>query len=173
MQDGFIRRTVKRAALLNFYASILLARGWRNFRGARLYRLAGACRQTGQCCVTPAIRAHWSICYLPRTRRIFLWWHERVNGFVLLSFDRRSRTFFFRCSHYDPATRRCDSYSSRPGMCRDYPRVLLDQPFPAFFPGCGFRALPLNAEALERSIAALQLPPERKRRLLKDLHLDV
>jgi len=85
--------------------------------------------------------------------------------------SRREKCLIFRCTLRDPATGLCDAYSSRPGMCRDYPRNQLDFPAPLFFAGCGFRAVLRNAEKLEASLAALDLPPETLQKLKHDLQL--
>ena len=76
--------------------------------------------------------------YFPTARRLFLWWQRRVNQFELTETKVADRVFVFRCDHFDRESRRCDSYQSRPGMCRDYPRVLLDQADPQFFRECGY-----------------------------------
>ncbi|MGD8897613.1 MAG: hypothetical protein PVJ73_16395, partial [Acidobacteriota bacterium] len=65
-----------------------------------------------------------------------------------------------------------DSYESRPGMCRDYPRLLLWQPNPGLLPGCGYRAVVPNADGLRESLARLDLTPEQREKLRKGLGLD-
>jgi hypothetical protein len=113
----------------------------------------------------------WPTFYLPTLRRLFLAWQERVNGFVLVGRDRTERTFIFRCTHFDVATRSCDSYHSRPGICRDYPRALLAQPDPQMLPGCGYR--PVVADSgLRRHLATIPLSPEKRAKLFKELHLE-
>ena len=111
----------------------------------------------------------WS---LPTLRRLFLGWQRRVNGFELTATDARARLFVFRCSHYDRATRACDSYGSRPGMCRDYPRLLLWQPNPELLPGCGYRAMPPNVVGLRAALGRLPLTPEQRDKLRRGLRLD-
>lgn len=172
MRDGPIRRAVKALALACFTASCTLDRGVRRLRGERFYRLEGSCHSSGQCCESPAIRATWWLWYLPTLRRLFLWWQRAVNGLTLTETDRRGRVFVFRCGHFDPISRRCDSYSSRPGMCRDYPRVQLAQPNPELFPGCGYRLVAPNAEALRRALDGRGLTPEQMERLRRELHLE-
>ena len=135
------------------------------------FRLAGDCRRCARCCEAPAIQVGWPTFYLPTLRRLFLAWQERVNGFVLVGRDRMERTFIFRCTHFDVATRSCDSYDSRPGICRDYPRALLAQPDPQLLPGCGYR--PVAADVgLRRHLATIPLSPEVRAKLFKDLHLE-
>jgi Fe-S-cluster containining protein len=103
-------------------------------------------------------------------RRLFLWWQRRVNGFELRESRPRERVFVFECTHFDPVSRSCDSYETRPGMCRDYPRGLLDQAAPELFPDCGYRAVPANAERLAALIDA-RLPPQRARELKRGLRI--
>ena len=77
-----------------------------------------------------------------------LWWQRVVNGFTFVRAEAPS-VFVFDCTHFDRGTRRCDSYDSRPAMCRDYPRLLLDSAWPEFLPGCGHRAIDrLGADTL-------------------------
>ena len=75
-----------------------------------------------------------------------------MNGFELVGEDAEEQALVFRCTHYDRATRSCDSYDSRPGMCRDYPRLLLWQPRPQLLPGCGYRVRPPNAAGFRESL---------------------
>lgn len=172
MRDGAIRRAVKAAALSAFYLNLWADRGRRRALGERSYALGGECRRCAACCEAPAIRVHTVVWLAPRLRRLFLWWQERVNGFVLVEARRRERTFVFRCTHFDRATRACDSYASRPGLCRDYPRALLHQPSPELLPGCGYRPLARNAAALRRALADAPLTDEQRARLGRGLHLE-
>ena len=110
----------------------------------------------------------WS---LPWTQQVFLAWQKHVNGFELVRRERETRALVFRCTHFDRATRTCDSYDSRPGMCRDYPRLLLWQPHPELLPGCGYRAVAPNAAGLKRSLDELDLTPEQRKKLDKGLRL--
>lgn len=172
MKDGAGLRIVKRVALAHFTLNLAAHRAWRRLRGERPFRLAGDCGRCGACCEVPSIRASRLAWYFPTARALFLAWQRRVNGFELVSVDRRTRVFTFRCTHYDPATRSCDSYDSRPGMCRDYPRLQVWSAAPAFLPGCGYRAVAGNADALIRELAVRKLDPEREARLRRDLHLE-
>jgi Fe-S-cluster containining protein len=95
-----------------------------------------------------------------------------VNGFELTAADAEARVFVFRCSHFDRASRSCDSYDSRPGLCRDYPRNLLWQPNPELLPGCGYRAVAPNAAGLRRALERADLTPEQREKLRRGLRLD-
>lgn len=133
--------------------------------------MGGECRRCARCCEATAIQLGFLTWYLPTARRLFLWWQKVVNGFELTEIDRRARLFVFNCTHFDWKTRSCDSYASRPGMCRDYPRALLYQPGPELLRGCGYRAVARNAGRLLQILEERQLPAEQKERLERDLHL--
>jgi Fe-S-cluster containining protein len=105
-------------------------------------------------------------------RAPFLWWQRVVNGFELRSEDARRKVFVFHCTHFDPARRTCDSYRSRPGMCRDYPRLLMWQPAPEMLPGCGYRPIDPRAADLLRTLDSQPLTPDQRARLRKGLHLE-
>ena len=171
MKDPLLLRAVKRVALWSFRANLAAHRAWRRSRGERPFTLGGSCRRSGACCEAPAIvvgRVTWS---MRAVRRLFLAWQRRVNGFDLVATDARARVFVFRCSHFDPGTRSCDSYDSRPGMCRDYPRLLLWQPNPEMLPPCGYRAIAPNAAGLRTSLERLDLTPTQREKLRQGLRL--
>ena len=171
MRDGPLIRAVKRVALWNFRVNLAAARALRRLRGERPWTLQGSCRRSGACCEAPAIAVGRLVWSLPSARRLFFAWHRRVNGFALVSTDAGARAFVFRCTHYDAADRSCDSYDSRPGMCRDYPRFLLWQPNPEMLPPCGYRATPPNAARLRGSIDRLDLAPGQREKLRHGLRL--
>ncbi len=172
MRDGALRRTVKALARGAFFLNVWADRGWRQARGERSFLLGGECRRCAACCEAPAIRVHALVLLAPRLRRVFLWWHHEVNGFELVEARSRERTFVFRCTHFDTTTRSCDSYASRPGMCRDYPRALLHQTSPELLPGCGYRPLARNAEALRQALLERPLTDEQRDRLRRQLFLE-
>ena len=172
MTDGLLLRTVKRVARWRFYADVSFHRAVARARGDRPYRLGGECRRCARCCEAPSIQAGRAVWYLPTLRRAFLWWQRRVNGFELVSRDARARVFVFNCTHFDRETRGCDSYGSRPGMCRDYPRNLLAQPNPEMLPGCGYRPVAPNAAALLRALESASVSGDTLARLKRDLHLE-
>jgi hypothetical protein len=172
MRDGPFRRAVKRVACWNFDLNVGAHRALRHLRGERPYGLGGACQRSGACCEAPSIRVGWLVWSRAALRRPFLWWQERVNGFVLVARHSRTRTFVFRCTHFDPAARSCDSYDSRPGICRDYPRYLMWQPHPELVPVCGFRPVAPGAAALRAALEGRGLTPEQRSRLRAGLHLE-
>jgi len=174
MRDGLVRRALKGAALGWFRATVGLDRLVAGALGHRRYTLGGECRACAACCEAPSIRVGWLAWYLPTWRRLFLAWQERVNGFVLVEADRGARTFVFRCTHFDTRTRRCDSYESRPGMCRDYPRLQLYAASPEMLPGCGYRPVARGREAkrLLRVLSEQPMDDAQRARLKKDLFLE-
>lgn len=172
MRDGILRRAVKRVALWGFQTNLGAHRAWRRSRGERPWRLGGECRRSGGCCESPAIVASGLLRSVPAARRLFLAWQRHVNGFEIVSVEARGRVLVFRCTHYDRAARACDSYESRPGMCRDYPRLLLWQPGPELLPGCGYRASPPNAPGLRTALDRASLTPEQREKLRRGLRLD-
>jgi len=171
MRDGLVRRGLKRFALLNFAAGVFLTRSLRRLRGEKPHRLGGDCRRCASCCEAPAVQVGLLVWFVPSLRRLFLYWQDRVNGFTLTGHDFGNRVFVFRCTHFDPALRRCDSYESRPGMCRDYPRLLLWQPHPQFLPACGYRAQPPNAEGLLAAVESAAISEAQRDRLRRELSL--
>jgi Fe-S-cluster containining protein len=171
MRDGLLRRAVKRVARVIYETDLRLTRGLRRARGKPVLELGGTCQRCAKCCEAPSIQAsrvvfHWRV-----ARRLFLAWQRHVNGFELTGTEPRQRVFVFRCTHFDAETRRCDSYDSRPGMCRDYPRNLLDHPVPQFLPGCGYRAVNTRAARLEELLQAEELPAEKRARIVEVFHL--
>jgi Fe-S-cluster containining protein len=172
MRDGPVRRGLKRLALASFVVDVRVARAWRRLRGERPHRLGGDCRRCARCCEAPGIQVGRLTWYVPMLRRAFLAWQRRVNGFEPTGRDVGSRTFVFRCTHFDTESRSCDSYDSRPGMCRDYPRALLWQPHPELLPGCGYRPVAANAAALKRALEGRPLTPEQRERLERELRLE-
>jgi Fe-S-cluster containining protein len=172
MNDGPVRRALKAVARANFFANRLPQRLWLRLRGEAAFTLGGECRRCAACCESPSIRANAAVWYLPTLRRLFLLWQERVNDFALVEARRSDRVFVFRCGHFDAESRLCDSYDSRPGMCRDYPRNLLHQSRPAFLPGCGYRAVAQDARRMLRVLESQPMSEEQRRRLVRDLHLE-
>jgi len=172
MRDGPLLRAVKLVARWPYETSLGLHRAWRRARGERPYVLGGECRRCSACCEAPAIHVDRLTFTAPPVRRAFLAWQRLVNGFELVAAEPASRTFVFRCTHFDREARACDSYDSRPGMCRDYPRLLLWQASPDMLPGCGYRAVAPNAASLRASLDQLPLRPEQREQLRKGLKLD-
>ena len=120
----------------------------------------------------PTIHASPLIWHLPIVRWSFLAYQSWMNGLELVGEDANSHDLVFRCTHLDPVSKRCDSYASRPSMCRDYPTVLLDQPWPELFESCGYRVRARRPERLRAGIEATSLPPEVKAELRRKLRLD-
>ena len=172
MTDGRARRALKRVALIFFRIDVFIHRTLERMRGREAFVLGGDCRRCGACCEAPSIRVGGLVWYLPLLQRVVVAWQRGVNGFVLVARDFRARTLGFRCTHFDPDTRRCDSYESRPGMCRDYPRLLLYQPHPELLPECGHRPIRKDGKRVLRLLDAESMSDAQRARLKKDLFLD-
>ena len=134
--------------------------------GPKRYELCGSC------CEAPAIRVGRITWYLPTLRHLFLWWHSALNRFQLQSTYDAERTFVFSCDHYDASARRCDSYETRPGLCRDYPHSLLDQATPVLFANCGYKAIAVNRRELVQILENQDLGSEQLEKLKEGLYLD-
>ena len=167
MKDGLVRRQVKRIGLGVYHARLFLHRLQTDTR----YELGGECIRCGKCCEEPGIQVGRIAWYLPGCRRVFLWWHRVVNGFTLKEARREDCVFIFERSHFDWASRSCDSYPSRPGMCRDYPRLFLEQANPEFFDECGFKALARGRDSLIQILEKESLTPQQLAKLKKGLYL--
>lgn len=171
MKDGALRRSIKFAARVITAANLHGTRALWRLRGERPYKLGGSCEKCAACCESPSIQVGRLTWHLPTMRRLFLWYHRVVNGFILKDRDPRQRVFVFECTHFDRTTRRCDSYSSRPLMCRDYPRALLWGPNPRFLTGCGYRAVSCNAAAMIEALRAEGIEGDRLEELKDRMHL--
>ncbi|QRK12177.1 YkgJ family cysteine cluster protein [Archangium violaceum] len=172
MRDGLIRRAIKRLALIRYTIDLSLTRLVLRAQGEPRYRLTGACNGCGRCCETPVIAVSRPVFHLRSLRWLTLTWHRLVNGFEYVSEDRRHKLFVFRCTHYDPVTKQCDSYDSRPGMCRDYPRNLAYSALPEFLPECGYSAVYKKGEQLRQALEKANLPPEKYEELVRKLYLE-
>ncbi|CAN5310968.1 hypothetical protein BH09SUM1_BH09SUM1_14670 [soil metagenome] len=172
MKDGPIRTGIKFASRMVFNVNLAGTRAIFKLRGDKPYQLGGDCQKCAACCETPGIQVGKILWYMPSARALFLWWQRRVNGFELQDREIGHRVFIFRCTHFDREARRCDSYHSRPGMCRDYPRGLLYTANPEMLPGCGYKPVACGAE---KFIAALQqegLSPDQLEKLKEKLRLE-
>lgn len=171
MRDGAIRRGIKAFARLRYAIDLGLTRRIHARRAPLRYRLTGMCNGCGRCCERPTIQVSaWTLRF-PLWRALVLAWHRWVNGFVFVEEDRPRGLIAFRCTHYDPATKLCDSYESRPGMCRDYPRPLLEAAVPEFFSECGYSAVDTQAEGLRAALDMVPLDEARRAELYRRLRI--
>ncbi len=165
MRDCLWRRALKRVALVRYRIDLGFTRLMLRLKGEPRYVPRGACNGCGGCCTTPMIQTFPYILYFRSIRWCLLTWHRVVNGFEFMAENRKTGVVMFRCTHYVEETKQCDSYESRPGMCRDYPRNLLYDPVPNFLPGCGHSAESKNADLIRESFKDLDLPPEKRKEL--------
>ena len=172
MRDGPGRQVLKATARIVFHLNRAPVRLWRRLRRRDHWRLGGDCQRCAACCEQPGIRANLLVWHMPLLRRLFLSWQRHVNGFVLVERVARERLFLFECTHFDRASRSCDSYGSRPGMCRDYPRALLAQPAPELLAGCGYRPVLRSAGRMLRVLESQPLTADQRARLVRELRLE-
>ena len=168
MKDGILKKCVKLLALIRYRFDLGITRIILRLKGEPGYDMQGECCSCGSCCETPMIRCMAPVFYLKSLRWLFLTWQNKVNGFELIREDRIKRTFVFKCTHFDSVTKQCDAYSSRPGMCRDYPKNILYNTPPNFLPKCTFSAIAKNADQINDSLEKLDLPPEKLEKIKKD-----
>lgn len=171
MKDGPFRRAVKAVARALRTVDLHLTRFVLNRRGEQRYRLAGTCNGCGRCCEAPAQQVSRLTWHSKVLRKVFLSWQERVNGFVLTEEDARFRIFTFRCTHYEPSTKQCDSYGSRPLICRDYPKNLTYEAIPALFPECSYTVHDKKGAQLKAALLAAGVEPAKLKELEKKLFL--
>jgi len=172
VRDGAIRRLVKGLARPLSALDLLLTRWVHAARGQRArYRLIGSCNGCGRCCESPSEAVNVWTFRLPSLRRLYLWWQRVVNGFELVSRDARFKVFVFKCTHYDPVSKRCDSYESRPLMCRDYPANQTFEAVPALFPECSYVVQDKKAAQLKAALKAAGVEGEKLAEIEKKLFL--
>lgn len=172
MKDGVIRKSIKLLALVRYRVDLNFTRLLLGLKGEPDFLMKGECCSCGGCCETPMIKTFAIFFYFKSLRWIYLTWHEKANGFKLIRENRKARTFMFQCTHLDPETKECDAYSSRPGMCRDYPRNILYNTPPDFLPKCTFYPIAKNSEKIIESLEKLDIPPEELQKLKKDFFVE-
>ena len=172
MVDPPLIAGIKRVMRAVWELQLALHRRGLERKGAIAFELAGSCEGCAKCCEAPSIATGPLVFLLRPVERVFLWWQARVNGFELTSKDREGYAYTFRCTHFDAKSRRCDSYATRPGMCRDYPRIQLEQPRPDLFEGCGYRPRLKNAESMLVQLGRPGITDAQREKLKKDLFLE-
>jgi Fe-S-cluster containining protein len=172
MRDNLVRRVVKRIALASFEIDLAFHRRWRPNRIEAMFELGGSCKRCARCCEAPAVSVFWPVRRFRSLRALFLLFQKHVNQFYLVREDKTLGAFVFRCGHFDPKTRLCDSYETRPGMCRDYPRRLMYQPDPEMLDGCGYRPVAFGASKMLSALRKQNLTEEQMAKLKKGLFLD-
>lgn len=172
MRDGPVRRALKKGLASLYVVGLERRRLGLARRGQLHWQLAGGCGGCASCCEQPSIAVGAILFFVPPLAWLWLLWQRLVNGFELTGRLREERAFVFRCTHFDPTTRRCDSYDSRPGMCRDYPRLLLETPDPELFPSCGYRAVARNGAQMIAALEARGVGGDQLVQIKKKLRLE-
>lgn len=172
MKDGPVKGALKKALARAYLDAQERRRARLARRGQLHWELGGACGGCASCCEQPTIAVGAVLYFLPLASRLWLWWQRVVNGFVVVGRLREARAFVFRCTHFDATTRRCDSYETRPGMCRDYPRMLLEAPVPELFEQCGFRPVARGGAAMIEALRARGVDGEQLVTIKRKLKLE-
>lgn len=162
---------MKAVARWSFFLLVTLRRLGARRRRTLQWTLGGDCQKCAACCERPSIHVDWLAWNVPFIRAALLWWQREVNGFELVAREH-PRVFVFQCSYFDTKARRCTSYESRPGMCRDYPRFLLEQAWPEFLPGCGYRPVVGNSARMLRVLNRAPLSEEKRAELRRRMRLE-
>lgn len=168
MRDGVVRRAVKWVArTLGGWNLALLRRA-----SPPRYRLTGTCNGCGQCCEAPAQQLPRALFHLRALKAFIAWWERVVNGFALTGEDPRLHALIFRCTHYDPVTKRCDAYESRPLICRDYPLNLTHEATPQLFDACSHRLVDRKAAELKAALVKAGVTGDALAKVSQKLYLD-
>lgn len=172
MRDNFAQKFIKNCIRTYYLSSLWLNRKNLKKMGLPRYQLTGKCEGCGKCCENPGIRVGFLVTHIDFCRKIFIVWQKKINGFIFQRLDKENQVLYFTCHHFDPKTRLCDSYDSRPGMCRDYPRNLLYTSIPDFFQECGYRPIDKNAEKFNRALEKISLDESKKKKIKDKLFLE-
>lgn len=171
MTDGIVKKLIKRIVWWRYATDLWITREILKFRGEERYYLKGQCNRCGRCCETPSIQMTEIGYHIEFFRKWVILWHKHINGFRLINQHKHEATLTFSCSHFNSETRECDSYSSRPGMCRDYPLNQIYSVNPRFFPECGFYAVDKRADSFRSALEKTGLPQQKLEELFRRLHL--
>jgi len=134
--------------------------------------LKGKCVKCGACCEFPSIQVGTIIWHFKFIQKLFLLWQNYMYGFELVKKDPQYKEFVFKCKHFDKKTRMCKNYKLRPGMCIDYPEVLLYQLYPRFFNTCGYRPYNKDAQKMLKLYEKHGLTKKQIEFLKKHLYLE-
>jgi hypothetical protein len=171
MRDGPVRAFIKTRLADSYLKSVDARRERLARRGQLAWALEGDCGGCASCCEQPSIVVGPLVYFVWPLRALFLWWQRVVNGFELKERLRKERAFAFTCTHFDVTTRKCDSYDTRPGMCRDYPRMQLEAFDPELFDGCGYRVVAKNGAEMIRALEARGVSGDQLVQITKKLRL--
>lgn len=171
MKDHWSKKIIKNLARHYYMGSLWLNRKKLKRKGLPRYELTGKCESCAKCCEKPAIAIGPITNKISFIRFIYIAWQKHINGFIFLEHDKEKGVLYFTCSHFDTFTRKCDSYDSRPGMCRDYPRNLLYTSIPDFFVECGYKPKDKNADRFNIALDKAKISEEKKEKIRKKLFL--
>jgi Fe-S-cluster containining protein len=172
MRDNFAQKWIKNTIRIYYLGSLWLNRKNLKKKGLPHYQLTGKCEGCGKCCENPGIQVGFLVTYFETCRKVYIFWQKKINGFIFQKQDKENQVLYFTCNHFDKKTRLCDSYDSRPGMCRDYPRNLLYASIPDFFKECGYRPIDKNAEKFKIALDKVDIDETKKKKIKDKLFLE-
>lgn len=172
MRDNLVLKLIKGTARHYYFFTLWIQRQHLKRKGRPKYTLTGKCEGCGKCCEKPAIKVGFLVNFLKSFRWVYVLWQRKINGFILQQHNEETQVLYFTCTHWDATSKRCDSYESRPGMCRDYPRNLLYSSVPDFFDECGYKPLDKNAAKFNLALEKVLIDEEKKKKIKEKLFLE-
>lgn len=172
MRDNFAQKLIKNSFRTYYLFSLWLNRKRLKRKGLPKYTLIGNCESCGKCCENPAIKIGFLLNNIKFFKYLYNLWQKKINGFIFQKHNQETKVFYFICNHWDSNSKKCDSYDSRPGMCRDYPRNLLYSSIPDFFKECGYKPLDKNAKKFNLALDKISIDEEKKKKIKEKLFLE-
>lgn len=172
MKDGIVRTFIKLIAGIVYFIDLKITRFFWKLSGVKSYHLRGECSKCGACCVSPSIQVGKLVWNIGFFEICFLVWQKYVNGFEFVDRESQGRIYVFKCNHYNSEKNECDSYFSRPVMCRDYPKALTYQINPVFFKTCTLRPIDKKAKKILDKLQTKNMTEEQIELIKKELFLE-
>lgn len=127
--------TIRYLIILDYYFERFLTKYLFKTR----YKRVGHCKQCGQCCEVIGVKVNNYVVSHSFFAKLIIVFYEKVNNFSFEEYNREENYLLFSCNNFNKEQRKCNIYSQRPGLCRNYPYVrYFDKP--TFMDGCNFSA---------------------------------
>lgn len=103
------------------------------------YKRVGSCKKCGQCCEVVGVKVNDYIVRYSILAKLIIVFYEKVNNFSFEEYHQKENYLLFSCNNFNKEERKCNIYSRRPGLCRNYPYVrYFDEP--VFMTDCNYSA---------------------------------
>jgi len=160
----------KHGNVFYFFQRIVRFISYLNFRYKEMVRSVfptqwarkGSCVECGACCVFPSVTVPGYYFHISPLIKFIIYWHEYWYGFMFSRIIQEQKMIEFTCTHYT-GEKKCDDYTHRPQMCRNYPEMRTWFSKPVFFESCGFRSIRIIESEVEDYISNFK---ERNRDIL-------